>query len=187
MEMRTYITLGFTFIMGLFCGVYLYVTVYAPQHKADDVEEKSSIIVSGEIYGGCARTGSCASFRFTENKQYQYFESKDSDKDSGILPNEVAEKVFQQLAVSNLQTLASSRAIRDCISYVDGNDYRYMITFNDNNYVLDTCATNFPGDGSLQRALLNTWEYIQNPTTTYPVIIEEGVGGFLIDRFRNPD
>ena len=187
MDSQSYIVLGLTFITGVFAGVYFYVTVYAPQYASDDVAEKSSVVIEGEMYGGCVLSTGCASFRLTENGSYQYFASAEAKKESGRLPSETIQRLLQQLETTDLARASSPKAIRDCVSYVDGIDYRYSVTFEGGAYTLDTCTTNFSDVSHLQIEFIDAWEFMTNPTTTYPVIIEKGVGGFIIDRLQNPD
>ncbi len=172
-----------TFITGAFGGAYLYITTFAPQYTQDDVPEKNQITIVGEMYGGCARGGQCASFRLSGDRLYQYMKSED-EREEGKIPRDLLDAVLSQLSAYRLQSYAAPAAIRDCHSYVDGIDYKYEVSFEGKRYVLDTCTTLLPHDSKLQMSLLDVWDYVNAATTSYPVLLEKGVGGWLLNQFE---
>jgi hypothetical protein len=48
-------------------------------------------------------------------------------------------------------------------------------------------VTKFYENKKLQDQFLVAWEFMENPTTTYPAIIEKGLGGMLHDRFNRAE
>jgi len=168
-----------TFLTGMFAGVFLYLSVYAPQYETQPVPERSALTIVGEQYGGCARgPNDCPSFRLTGDRSYQYLAT--GEREEGTLPRQITTPIFSAITTFRLQSLAAPVERDDCTSFVDGIDYRYEVTFENTRYTLDTCRTSFSRDSELQQDLLKAWEFMENPTTTYPTVIEKGVGGWLI-------
>ena len=185
MDSKTWITLGLTFVTGVFAGMFLYVTTYAPQY-AEQGPKTESLSITGSMYGGCDDRGTCPSFHLSNNGAYQYLSDGDGSKETGKIPVEVLTQLKDAITASDLQTFSKARAIRnDCVSYVDDIDYTYSIAIQNKRYEIDTCKTNFSHQTSLQKAFVELWIYMDNPTTTYPTVIEKGVGGWLIDRMQN--
>lgn len=186
LDAQMYFVLGSTFAVGVIAGMFFYVTVYVPMYGGSDVPEEFSMLVEGRMYGGCERTGSCASFQFTDDGSYQYFPSEGARKESGELPTSVVNSVRDELTPIAVEDASAPTAIRDCRSYVDGIDYAYTITVESQQFALDTCKTQLAHENPLQQEFLAVWQYMENPSSTrqYPVIIEEGVSGFIIDRLQ---
>lgn len=177
------IVIFLTFLTGLFAGAALYITFYAPQYETEPVPERSQLVVIGEQRGGCALgPGDCPSFRLTDDRSYQYLTN--GERTEGTLPRQIAQPLYETITTFRLRSLAAPIDSDSCRSAADGIEYRYEITWENTRYVLDTCRTSLSHTSELQQQLLAAWEYMENPTTTYPTIIEEGIGGWLIERFR---
>ena len=177
------IALLLTFITGMFAGGALYVTVFAPQYKADPVEEKSELSIVGELYGGCNRSPApCPSFRLNANRTYQFIAG--GEKEEGKLPGAIADPIFKGMSSYRLSSHAGLVEKDSCSSYVDGIDYVYDVTFEGIRYHLDTCKTALAYESEMQKSFLEAWKYMDSPTTTYPTIVEDGISGWLIERFQ---
>ncbi len=176
------IILLLTFLTGAFAGASMYILFFAPQYEADVIEERSRLSIVGEMYGGCERSGACPSFRLEENRSYNYLAQ--GEREEGNLPATLANPVFDELDEYRLKSLAASIENDACRSYVDGLDYRYEVVLDGTRYMINTCSTSLAYNEALREDLLAVWQYMDNPTTTYPVIIEEGLGEWMVDRFR---
>jgi len=177
------IILLLTFLTGVFAGASMYILFFAPQYKADVIEERSQLSIVGEMYGGCQRaTGTCPTFRLEDNRNYYYLGQ--GERQNGRLPAAIANPVLAELTEYRLKSLAAAVESDSCQSYVDGVDYRYEVVFQNTRYVLDTCRTSLAFSTEFQQKLLTIWQYMENPTTTYPVIIEQGLGAWFVNRFR---
>lgn len=175
--------------MGMFAGGYLYLTVFAPTYESDigttEAIDANAIVINAQMYGGCDRTGSCASFRLIDDRSYTYLSYPESDVVKGKLPSDISEAIFDVVGTNTFFNDTQSISPEFCDSYVDGVDYTYTVSLADEVYVLDSCTTAFSNNTAFQDAFLDVWKFMENPTTTYPVIIEEGIGGWLEDRFQN--
>lgn len=148
-----------TFITGVFAGAALNILVFAPEFKAAPVEERSSLSVVGEMYGGCDRGGLCPAFRLEGNGSYRYL--VDDEVSEGRLPRELVLETMSLLTDHRLVSHAEPVEKDDCDSYTDGIDYRYEIVLEQNRYVLDTCQSSLSYGSELQRAFLKIWEYLE--------------------------
>jgi hypothetical protein len=188
---QLYLVLGSSFLMGLCAGVFLYLTVFAPEYKAILDAPKSTLssgedTIEGSMYGGCERADACASFTLSSNRSYQYLATPQSEVQTGKIARELGESLFGELSEATLQKASAESSNTNCASYADGLDYWYDVTFEETTYTLDTCTTALATHTRLQESLQEMWRFLQNPTTTYPVLIEEGVGEAVFDRFNNP-
>jgi len=186
---KIYLLLGSTFLMGAFAGAYLYVSVFAPAYESDiatsEAVDEDTVVIEGQMYGGCLRSGACASFKLIENGSYSYLAAPDAEVENGKLPKDVNEEIFDAVGTDTFFNATDEISKDFCSSFADGSDFTYEVTLGEETYTLDTCKTTFAYDDELQASFLNVWNFMQNPTTTYPVLIEEGVGGFFKDRFQS--
>jgi hypothetical protein len=186
---KVYFILVSTFVMGMLTGGFLYVSVFAPAYESD-IETIGSInddgvVIEGQMYGGCQEMDSCASFRIADDRTFTYLEYEGAEIVKGRLPNDVAVSVFKEVG-TNAFFAASEEITNDsCAAYVDGLDFTYDISLGGDFYTLDTCTTALAYDEELQALFSGIWMYLEDGKTEYPVIIEEGIGGFVRDRFQN--
>ncbi len=191
---RDQFIMGFTFLMGVLVGGYFYVTSFAPtvanapglsNHQATEVK----FVVSGEQYGGCQRLGSCPSFQLSSNGAYRYIPVATSSELAavleGTLPSRLRNELVTSIERANLGALAVSAQKDYCNSFVDGTDYVYQVRVPGVTYELDSCQTRFDTDGVLGRNLTAIWDYLAEPETVYPLILEAGLSGYLESRFQS--
>ncbi|MAZ66166.1 MAG: hypothetical protein CMF25_03570 [Kangiellaceae bacterium] len=190
MDTKTWLTLGFTFIVGVFSGAYLYVTVFAPQYNDDGFEDPSEIAlrIQGQTYGGCQRTGSCPQFELENNRRYTYTkQAQRLDGEDEVMTGKMDRERFAQLADLLMETNFSALAQetqRSCDSYVDGVDYRYNVILEGEQFELDTCGTAFY-NSTLERALRPLWGQFATTTSDLPYILERGMTGAAQDALDN--
>lgn len=182
MDTQTWLTLGFTFLIGCFSGAYLYVTVFSPQYVDDGFEDPSEIElrIQGQVYGGCQMAGSCARFEIEDNRRYTYTKPAGRmAEDAGL---EMTDKMDRDdfaalvalLEETNFSRLSAETG-RSCSSYVDGSDYRYNIILKGEQFELDTCGTAFEGS-TLDRALRPLWQSFSTTSSDTPYFLEYGLG-----------
>lgn len=186
---RIYFILASTFFMGMFTGAYLYVTVFAPEYKSDiassEIVAADAIIIKGEMYGGCSRSGSCASFRLIDDRSYNYLSYPEDESVRGEIPSSLSESLFNYIGTKTFFNDAQKSTPASCSSYVDGIDYSYEVELSGKTYMLDTCGTAFSTDETYKNLLMEIWKFMDEPTATYPTILEKGPAGFLQERFQN--
>lgn len=187
---RIYFILGMTFITGMFTGAYLYVTSFAPSYQQDDIEEVSEIEfrLQGEVYGGCQRTGSCSSFTLENNRRY-VFETPagrmggEDSKVKGKLDKNMHEDLLLVVESVRWDSLIV-RSEKTCSSYIDGNDYRYLLTYQGEQISLDTCGTVF-GSSDAAKSFAQLWESLENPTSVNGS--DSSFEDMLHERFRGSE
>lgn len=166
MTSRTYFILASTFFMGMLSGAYLYVTVFAPAYDQTGVEvsyDDDAFVIEAQMYGGCVRSGLCASFQLIDGRRYEYLSHTQAEKENGTLPARLGRELRDAFSVAVLQENAQSISPQSCSSYVDGVDYVYRIMREKERYELDTCSTALAYNETLQELLLEAWYVMENP------------------------
>lgn len=186
---REYFIFGSTFIMGVFAGMFVFVTIYAPEHATDSTTDgtnnPNATVIEGKMYGGCELSSGCATFKLVDDRSYTYLAYPKAKIEKGRLPSELSETVFKTVGTEPFFRATKDIDPSSCTSYADGIDYTYSVTFKGNPYTLDTCTTALARDEKLQTTLAPLWDFMEHPTTTYPTILEKGVGGWFHDQFLN--
>lgn len=166
MSLYDALLIGFTALVGLFCGAYVYVTVFAPAYveSKPDLQLNESLTLIGEMYGGCSRIG-CPTFRLTGDRKFQYLPGSTTAGGSteGRYPRVEYAKIFDILKAANLNQLAQTRSLSDCSSFSDGIDFRYSITLEGSTFELDTCTTALSENKALQQALERVFVVVEDP------------------------
>ena len=185
---RLYFILGSTFFMGVFAGVYLYVSAFAPTHQegvADDQVDDDAIVLEGQMYGGCSRTESCASFRLIDGRKYNYLETTGEEVKKGILPKNIREDLEGVFDDVSLQRYAQKVGNTSCTSYVDGVDFMYTISKDGERYLWDTCTTWLSQDTGLQEVFRSVWYAMENPDENKEIdLFEKNIFDIFWDRFH---
>ncbi|MFT7506869.1 MAG: hypothetical protein ACI92I_000005 [Acidimicrobiales bacterium] len=184
MNSRIYFILGFTFLVGMFSGAYLYVTSFVPEYVVEEVEEVSEIgfRVQGQMTGGCGMRAVCPSFILNQNRSYEYvpayiLQEGAPELIKGKLDRGVFEEVSSLVKEADLQALQKINT-KGCDSYVDGTDYVYNVTFEGQQYDLNTCGMDFK-DSVLDKELRSLWTQVATSTSETPPIFEGGLGEYF--------
>lgn len=177
-----------SFFMGVLSGAFIYVTVFAPEYKKDlDTPEQvaaNGVVIEGQMYGACDVADSCASFRLLQNRSFSYLPYPDAPVENGKIPVDVAEPLFEAVTNGSLVPLSKEVTTSECASDAEGLDFSYSIAEEGETFTLDTCTTLLSSKQDQQALFINAWNFMQNPTTTYPAILEKGIGEYFIDRFQ---
>lgn len=156
-----------TFMLGLFCGWYLFVFGFSLQFDdVTDIATGESLVVIGEAYGGCERGGGCASYRIAEDGTYRAFSSS-VDVSSGRVvkegevPADWYRDIKDTLTESELTHLSEPYQKTDCKTYNDGIEYRYRVQLGEAMYELDTCTTALAKDADARALLQDLFLYME--------------------------
>jgi hypothetical protein len=175
-----------TFLMGMLSGAFLYVTVFAPAYKSDlgtsEADVNDGVVIEGMMHGVCTELNSCATFRLLENRRFDYLPYPDTEVEQGRLPSDITQTLFDALDTQTLENASLAYEYEACASDEGGLDFTYLIDTQDGSYTLDTCTTGLSENTELQQLFIDAWDFMQNPTTTYPQILEEGVGEYIINK-----
>lgn len=175
--------------MGVFAGAYLYVSAFAPTHQgelADDDVSQQTLVINGQMYGGCSQGDSCASFKLLNARTYSYLPVIDSEVKTGRLSNELHDALLDALDESSLEHYAQKAENMQCESYADGNDYTYTVSQFGKTYILDTCTSQLAFSRGLQSLLIDVWSAMDNPPQDAVDTFEfnGNIFDFLWDRFH---
>lgn len=170
MTFRDAMILGFTLVVGILSGMYLYVTAYAPNYVDDDeelaFEEELSgdVSIIGILKGGFDRAQNVEpSFRINADGSYNYYPD-DTEKVEGELPEELYQQFLRDLKEADLEAYAEP-ALEDKVCDPNEIEYEYNIEVGETEYVLDTCRTDFDRDSDLAHTLGQTWDYMEAPNS----------------------
>jgi len=168
MQSRDTVTIIFTFFCGFAAGMYLYVLGFAPQvakitsEFSSPADPLSVITIEGRQYGGCARTGQCASFQVRTGGEYNYLPTSvptSVGTFGGSLTRQewrtVTNALSENILIQNSEPITSVT----CASYIDGIDYEYQIQYRGEVHVIDTCTTSYQFGSHLGAVLEWFWEY----------------------------
>lgn len=134
-----------TFVSGLFCGVYLYVLVFAPeyernQHTPIDTAH-IAFLVEGEQYGACEADDRCLAYSIDASGRY----AVGPDNDSLVIQRRLEPVEFSNL--KSVLAAAKPNALNEpssqCASATGGNDEAYRIVLEGKEFFLDSCGTQF--------------------------------------------
>lgn len=168
MKSQDLITIFFTFLCGFVAGGYLYVIGFAPQmakvsaELAIEPSPEEIITIEGRMYGGCERTGSCASFMIEDNGEYSYLATSVPTA-RGPYGGALSRKDWRDIraTLNDEDLLSSSRGsgADNCASYYDLVDYSYTVTYKGTEYTIDTCGTAIDRESDLGQTLDWLWQF----------------------------
>ena len=160
------ISIGITFLFGLFVGSYLYVTGFAitfniPETALEDVY--SGLLITGEGYGECEQSNTCLTFQVLENGDYRALFAANGDNDpivkEGSISRALRNSLGSSLTAESLTLNSKIRSTPDCKYGLNDTNYRFRITLDKQEYLLDTCQTKIDYNGSAWTSLTKLWNY----------------------------
>jgi len=163
MHAREYFVFGFTFLMGVFAGGYVYVMYFAPEYASEGPVAITEIDfrIQGQMTGGCQMGGGCASFVLHENYAYRYVpDDRSSEFESGVLDSFTFKDIEESLADASFKDLQLVGGA--CASAYDGTDYVYRVTYEGWEHTFNTCGTTFT-NSPLEKQLRIVWDKMRDP------------------------
>lgn len=165
------ISILITFIVGLLAGGYLYLTGFAttfklPEATTDDVY--AEFVIIGESYGACKQTGDCLSFQLLENGKYRAIYGDGGSEavtHEASIPFSLKRELKANLTPTELTLESKLSSTAVCQFGDDGTNYRFRISRDEVNYVLDTCLTDIDYSGQTWQSLVKLWNHLA--TTDY--------------------
>lgn len=160
------ISIAVTFVFGLLAGSYVYVTGFAttfnlPEAAPEDIY--SGLIITGEGYGECEKSNTCLAFQVLENGDYRALFDDVGDGNSaakeGSIPRSLRNELSAALVAESLVADSKMRNSPDCKYGSEGTNYKFQVTLDQQDYLLDTCQTTIDYDGSVWVSLSKLWNY----------------------------
>ncbi len=161
--------LSLTAIIGFFCGVWLYTTVFVPQYVENpylnELQDQNitPYTINAEEYGECEPYDDCRAFSLTEDRSYRYL-GFDGEFVDGLISRNLNAEVQDALKVGDL--LVGDRAC----SNTEQNHIRYSVYYGDNYYVINVCQGTAMREPV--RTLARVWEFFIQ-THTDPIDLQE--------------
>ncbi len=189
MDLKTYTVLGSTFLMGVFVGAYLYITVFVPNYsqvRFDGDETQIDFLLRGAQRGECNRGDSvCPSFELRSDRTYTYIATYVKNGRQEVVEGRLGKDRFDSLltyiAAVDLRAL-EKRSFGACSRIYDTN-YMYNLVYNGESYIFDTCNTVFK-DSVLATQFYPLWTRLATTTPTSP-LLEEGLNEILREWLYN--
>jgi hypothetical protein len=167
---RDEVSIVMTFVIGFAGGFYFFLTGYAPYVEqvkesvfAQDLTTTESLLITARQYGGCTRTGQCASFQLAFDGSFSYLPGSvltGARPESGVIPRALLSTIRSVALPTRLAVASQASSAEDCISYRDGIDVTYEIVRNGELYILDSCTTTLRESTEIANALGAVWEYV---------------------------
>ena len=164
MKRQDVMSILFTALIGFVGGGYLYVTHFSKLIQPDTVQTVSqaeAFTIIGEAYGSCGVD--CPSFQILNDGsyRYQYAQSAGSQKSikSGTVPLQIQGSVKAALNTETLIVQSKALSAPNCDQ--SSINYRYKVTYDGAEYLLDSCTTALNGTGDVWNSLVETWNYFE--------------------------
>lgn len=139
-----------TFVIGMCAGAYIFIASREEDPLFDfNHTETQSFEVVADAYGGCMRSGSCASYRIAEDGSYTYLVPvRDGEplRDTGTLANDEFAALKRLVQTADLGAIETSTFAGSCPITYDGLGYTYTIQTKEESYTLDTCKQELEGE-----------------------------------------
>jgi hypothetical protein len=151
-----------TFIFGLVVGGYLYLTGFATTFKLPEAGQEATyagLIITADSYGACERENACLSYQILEDGSYRaVFDTTGvklvvEDSVTRLLKRDL----IAALVEAELKIQTKEKTTPGCHYGADSTNYRFNITLNGRDYLLDTCSSAIDYDGIVWNTLLRTW------------------------------
>ncbi len=160
------ISIVVTLIVGFIFGIYIYLSGFLPALGAPDVQTQevvNSFSIVSEVYGGCR--SDCPSFQISADGSYRYLFTPGFGQEQvirdGTIPRSLRRDLEKAVTEDTLQAQSFEIEPSICNSYTDGIDVLYRVTYNGEEYEIDTCGTDIDTSSRLWDALVKTWNYFE--------------------------
>lgn len=156
------VSIALTFAMGMFAGAYLYLTGFATTFEPPEASEANvytEFVITAESYGECELKKECLSFQVLESGIFRAimgFRGESLIKEERI-PQSLRSELDEILTATTL-TLESEVSNLGC-RYEDTN-YRFRVTRDEVEYIIDTCGSAIDYDGSAWKILAKLWNHM---------------------------
>ena len=145
-----FLVLLFTFVVGLFTGIYAFFVTSGPRDVEieEPVVTEDSFEIVADMYGGCQMLGMCPSYRVTETGEYTYIVHMRDGEDQrfeGTLSETQLEDLVVLIEETDLEELEDTIFEGACPAAFDDAAYTYAIVTNGGAYDFDTCAEDIFG------------------------------------------
>lgn len=159
------ISIILTFLMGLVAGGYLYLTGFAttfepPEASVADVY--TQFVITAESYGQCENDDTCLSFQVLQNGSFRaiYDGQADAGPKDGRIPLSMRGDLYDTLTPAVLASASRTSARANC--QYEGTNYRFEITRDEVEYVVDTCSSAISYESEEWAVLAKLWNYMGN-------------------------
>lgn len=141
------------FLVGLFAGVYFFFLVHEEAREAppergqtDAIEEEGSFEIIADMYGVCMVPGTCPSYKIDSAGRVSYLpEGVNSTPLQEELDLRLQAHLRARIAEADLVALAGRPAPQVCPAASDNPSYRFEITRDGQQVVIDTCVQDVAG------------------------------------------
>jgi len=157
MKGSDYAILGMTFAVGLFAGVYFYVTAFAPEQEAQrQARAELDWEVVGRTIGGCEMSDECPQLYIASNREYRY-SATGAVLEEGQISRALAADLTNALRNYDRDRFNAPSDV--CQAALEGTDYEYDLDVYSEQYALTTCGSSFV-ESNLAAVLEEVWQAV---------------------------
>ncbi len=167
MEKDDLVTILITVVVGFIGGGYLYVAHFTKLYGRDEVDtqaEQQQFTLLGEAYGSCG--DNCPAFQVKNDGSYRYRYFTEAGQPptirEGTLPLSEQRALKRALDETELRRQSEVISTEACNSATGGIDIRYNVTYQSQQYRIDSCGTDVDSEGDLWAAFSLIWQYLQS-------------------------
>lgn len=149
-----------TLVVGMIVGAYLYVFGFSQQFTffGGLTEDRSSLSMSGNAYGGCERGGVCGSFQLQSDGTFRTLlpsigRTSTRVQYEGELSASQMREIRQVFTGRGAPAFGQAIVPDSCASDVDGIDYVVRVSVGGTTYTFSTCDTAIARDATAMQVL----------------------------------
>jgi len=154
-----------TLVVGFFAGAYLYVAGFATTFEPPEATSENTykeFVITGEGYGECEERNNCLSFQLLENGSYRAILNVtfgNNKVKEGVIPRAIKQELYRALTPAVLAKESQTLNVPSCRYPENETNYRFRVTRDEVNYVVDTCLSTIDYEGSAWKALAKLWNH----------------------------
>jgi hypothetical protein len=155
-----------TFVIGIFVGGYLYLTGFLPTYHLPEAMTKDAyegLVLIADAYGACQIDDTCLSFQLLPDRSFTAVigagstsYTRKSDVSRGAMSSFIK-------AISPAALNANSQRLAEYSCRYTGpeaTNFRFQVTYEGKNYVIDTCQSQVDYQGALWKALVGMYREV---------------------------
>ncbi len=147
------VSIGVTFILGLLLGIYLYVVGFSPTYRLPEVgtnAQYANFVIVFDAYGECSQSRSCLSVQVRGDGTYRALLSGNTaSAKEGTIKRSYYQRIVNGFTAESLLADSAPLPVQECRYGEAATNYRVLVTFDSQNYLLDTCATTIDYGGEV--------------------------------------
>jgi len=153
-----------TFTVGLVAGAFVYFNGLSFKSSTVPKEDSyANFTIIGEAYGSC-QNSVCLSYQLLADGSYRAIVYKMGSGQvikEGFINNQLRNELIKNLDTKTLEHQSRKALALNCASDEGGVDYKFRITRDRKEFVLDTCKSTVSYNSTAWNSLAKLWNYFE--------------------------